>query len=46
MSLTNKLLIIGFILLCIYAIISRIFNNKNKNENDKDDKKEDNINKD
>lgn len=39
MSLTNKLLIIGFILLCIYAIISRIVNNKNKNENDKDDKK-------
>lgn len=46
MSLTNKLLIIGFILLCIYAIISRIVNNKNKNENDKDDRKEDNINKD
>lgn len=46
MSLTNKLLIIGFILLCIYAIISRIVNNKNKNENDKDDKKGDNINKD
>ena len=46
MSLTNKLRIIGFILLCIYAIISRIVNNKNKNENDKDDKKEDNINKD
>ena len=46
MSLTNKLLIIGFILLCIYAIISRIVNNKNKNEYDKDDKKEDNINKD
>ena len=46
MSLTNKLLIIGFILLCIYAITSRIVNNKNKNENDKDDKKEDNINKD
>lgn len=46
MSLTNKLLIIGFILLCIYAIISRIVNNKNKNENYKDDKKEDNINKD
>lgn len=48
MSLTNKLLIIGFILLCIYAIISRIVNNKNKNknENDKDDKKEDNIDKD
>lgn len=48
MSLTNKLLIIGFILLCIYAIISRIVNNKNKNknDNDKDDKKEDNINKD
>ena len=46
MPLTNKLLIIGFILLCIYAIISRIVNNKNKNENDKDDRKEDNINKD
>lgn len=46
MSLTNKLLIIGFILLCIYAIISRIVNNKNKNENDKDNKKEDNIDKD
>ncbi|WP_302273033.1 hypothetical protein [Brachyspira aalborgi] len=46
MSLTNKLLIIGFILLCIYTIISRIVNNKNKNENGKDDKKEDNINKD
>lgn len=46
MSLTNKLLIIGFILLCIYAIISRIVNNKNKNENDKDDKKEGNIDKD
>ncbi len=44
----NKLLIAGFILLCIYAIISRIVNNRdrknnkdneiNKNENDKENK--------
>ncbi|WP_432632872.1 hypothetical protein [Brachyspira sp.] len=48
MSITNKLLIAGFILLCIYAIISRIVNNRdrknnkdneiNKNENDKENK--------
>ena len=44
----NKLLIAGFILLCIYAIISRIVNNRynknnkdndiDKNENDKENK--------
>lgn len=44
MSLTNKLLIAGFLLLCIYAIISRIVNNKNNkdkndiNKNDKENK--------
>ena len=47
-SLVNKLLIAGFILLCIYAIISRIVNNKhsknnkdndiNENNNDKENK--------
>lgn len=43
MSLTNKLLIAGFVLLCIYAIISRIVNNKNnkdKNNINKNDEKE------
>lgn len=48
LSLTNILLISGFILLCIYAIISRIVNNKhsknnkdndiNENDNDKENK--------
>lgn len=44
MSLTNKLLIAGFLLLCIYAIIGRIVNNKNNkdkndiNKNDKENK--------
>lgn len=39
MSLTNKLLIAGFILLCIYAIITRMVNNKNrKNNKDKENK--------
>ena len=47
-SPVNKLLIAGFILLCIYAIISRIVNNKhsknnkdndiNENNNDKENK--------
>lgn len=43
MSLTNKLLIAGFVLLCLYAIISRIVNNKNnkdKNNINKNDEKE------
>lgn len=43
MSLTNKLLIAGFVLLCIYAIISRIVNNKNnkdKNNINKNNEKE------
>ena len=43
----NKLLIAGFILLCIYAIISRIVNNRDskkikddidKNDSDKENK--------
>ena len=38
LSLTNILLIAGFILLCIYAIISRIVNNRN-NKNNKDNQK-------
>ncbi|ADK30779.1 unclassified [Brachyspira pilosicoli WesB] len=33
----NKLLLIGFVLLCIYAITTRIVNNrKDKNDNNKD----------
>ena len=39
----NKLLIAGFILLCIYAIISRIVNNRDSNNNkDNDIDKNDN----
>lgn len=42
MSATNILLIIGFVFLCIYAIISRKVNKKNdnndKSENNKDNK--------
>ena len=48
LSLINILLISGFILLCIYAIISRIVSNKhsknnkdndiNENNNDKENK--------
>lgn len=45
LSLTNILLIIGFILLCVYAVVSRIANKK-KNDTDKNDKKENDINKD
>lgn len=38
----NKLLIAGFILLCIYAIISRIVNNRDsKNNKDNDIDKND-----
>ena len=38
----NKLLIAGFILLCIYAIISRIVNNRdNKKSKDNDIDKND-----
>lgn len=35
MSITNKLLIAGFILLCIYAIISRIVNNRDNRDSKK-----------
>ena len=45
LSPTNILLIIGFILLCVYAVVGRIANKK-KNDNDKKDKKENDINKD
>lgn len=40
MALINKLLIVGFILLCIYAIMSRIVNSRNNkdNKNDKENK--------
>ena len=40
MALINKLLIFGFILLCIYAIMSRIVNSRNNkdNKNDKENK--------
>ncbi len=47
MSLINKLLLIGFILLAIYAITTRIVNNrvpKDKKENTKDDYDKDNTN--
>lgn len=47
--LINKLLIAGFILLCIYAIISRIVNNrnnKNNKDNDVNKNNSDNENKD
>lgn len=37
MSITNKLLIAGFILLCIYAIISRIVNNRDSKKNKDND---------
>ncbi len=49
LSLTNILLIAGFILLCIYAIISRIVNNrnnKNNKDNDVNKNNSDNENKD
>ncbi len=38
MALINKLLIVGFILLCIYAIMSRIVNSRNNNKDNKNDK--------
>ena len=40
MALINKLLIVGFILLCIYSIMSRIVNSRNNkdNKNDKENK--------
>ena len=40
-SPTNLLLIAGFILLCIYAIITRIVNNK-KSKNNKDNNTDEN----
>ena len=43
LSLTNILLIVGFILLCIYAIISRIVNNRNNKNNKDNDVNKNNI---
>lgn len=45
LSLTNILLIAGFILLCIYAIISRIVNNRNNKNNKENDMNKNNIDK-
>ena len=45
LSLTNILLIVGFILLCIYAIISRIVNNRNNKNNKENDMNKNNIDK-
>ncbi len=38
MSATNILLIIGFILLCVYAVVSRIVNKKKSEKEDNENK--------